>query len=167
MLQPLVRRTWAPRGHTPVHRSWDRHDRVSVISALTVAPQRRRLNLYWSGQHRNIGADNIVAFLRELRRGIRRPLVLIWDRWSVHKAKVVREYIDRHRDRVTVEWLPAYAPELNPAEQVWNHAKYSDLANFIPEDVEDLHRHVDISIQEQRRQSSLLRSFFKTARLAL
>jgi transposase len=167
MLQPLVRRTWAPRGQTPVHRSWDRHDRVSVISALTVAPERRRLNVYWRAQRRNIGADDIVVFLRQLRRGLRRRLVLIWDRWGVHRARVVHEYLQRHRDRIKVEWLPAYAPELNPAEQVWNHAKYSDLANFIPEDADDLHRHVDISIQDQRGQSSLLRSFFTTARLAL
>ncbi len=39
MLQPVVRRTWAPRGETPVHRSWDRHDRLSVISAITVSPR--------------------------------------------------------------------------------------------------------------------------------
>ena len=59
------------------------------------------------------------------------------------------------------------SPELNPAEQVWNHAKYSDLANFIPEDCDDLHRQVDLSLEGQCRQSDLLRSFFKTARLAL
>lgn len=167
MLQPVVRRTWAPKGQTPIHCSWDRHDRLSVITALTLAPRRRRLNVYWRGQRQNICADDIVAFLRQLRVGIRRPLVLIWDRWSVHRAKVVREYLERHRGRILVEWLPAYAPELNPAEQVWNHAKYSDLANFIPEDCDDLHRHVDLSLEGQRRQSDLLRSFFKTARLAL
>jgi transposase len=167
MLQPVVRRTWAPKGQTPIHRSWDRHDRLSVTTALTLAPRRRRLNVYWRGQRQNICADDIVAFLRQLRAGIRRPLVLIWDRWSVHRSKVVREYLERHRGRIRVEWLPAYAPELNPAEQVWNHAKYSDLANFIPEDCDDLHRQVDLSLEGQCRQSNLLRSFFKTARLAL
>jgi hypothetical protein len=54
MLQPLVRRTWAPRGETPVHRTWDRHHRLSVISALTVSPNRRRLGLYFSMHDANI-----------------------------------------------------------------------------------------------------------------
>jgi transposase len=167
MLQPVVRRTWAPRGKTPIQRSWDRHDRLSVTTALTLAPRRRRLNLYWKGQRRNICGEDIVVFLRELRRAIRRRLVLILDRWSVHRSKVVREYLERHRSRIELEWLPAYAPELNPAEQVWNHAKYSDLANFLPEDCDDLHRHVDASITDQRQQPQLLRSFFKTAELEL
>jgi hypothetical protein len=47
MLQPLVRRTWAPRGQTPVLRSWDRHDRWSVMGALTAAPWALRLNFYF------------------------------------------------------------------------------------------------------------------------
>lgn len=167
MLQPVVRRTWAPRGQTPVQRSWDRHDRVSVITALTLAPRRRRLGLYWAGQRQNIRGEHLLAFLRRLRRAVRRRWVLILDRWNVHKSKLVRRYLQSHADRIQVEWLPAYAPELNPAEQVWNHAKYSDLANFIAEDCDDLHYHVDASIMDQRQQPQLLRSFFKTAKLHL
>lgn len=167
MLQPVVRRTWAPRGQTPLQRSWDRHDRLSVTTALTLAPSRRRLGLYWTSQRENIRAADVVAFLRYLRWAIRRRWVLIWDRWNVHRAKVVGEYLERHAHQIRVEWLPPYAPELNPAEQVWNHAKYSDLANFIPEDCDDLRAHVDASITDQRQQPRLLRSFFKTAELNL
>ena len=167
MLQPLVRRTWAPRGQTPVQRSWDRHDRLSVTTGLTLAPRRRRLNLYWRSQRQNIRGEHVVAFLGRLRRAIRRRWVLIWDRWNVHRSKVVRKYLEYQADSIHVEWLPPYAPELNPAEQVWNHAKYSDLANFIAEDCDDLHYHVDASIMDQRRQPHLLRSFLKTAKLDL
>jgi transposase len=80
---------------------------------------------------------------------------------------VVQNYLERHRIRITVEWLPTYAPDLNPAEQIWNHAKYSDLANFIPENCADLHRHVNASLAGQRENSRLLHSFFKTAELSL
>ena len=167
MLQPVVRRTWAPKGQTPIQHSWDRHDRLSVITALTLAPGRRRLSLYWHCQRENIRGEHVMAFLKRLRRAIRRRWVLIWDRWSVHRCKVVREYLENQGEHIHVEWLPAYAPDLNPAEQVWNHAKYSDLANFIPEDCDQLHGHVDASIADQRRQPPLLRSFFKTAGLEL
>lgn len=46
MLQPVVRRTWAPRGQTPIQHSRDGRDRLSVISAISMAPRRRRLGLY-------------------------------------------------------------------------------------------------------------------------
>jgi transposase len=66
-----------------------------------------------------------------------------------------------------IEWLPAYAPELNPAEQVWKHTKYDDLANFMPDDVLHLGRAVADSIRHTRSDQSLLRSFFEHAKLKL
>jgi transposase len=108
-----------------------------------------------------------VIFLRQVRQHVRRGWILILDRWVVHRSRVVQNYLDRHRTWITVEWLPAYAPDLNPAEQVWNHAKYSDLANFIPKDCDDLHQHVNASLADQRGNSGLMRSFFKTADLPL
>lgn len=167
MLQPVVRRTWAPRGQTPIIREWDRHDRLSVVSALTVAPGRRRFGLYWKSQRRNICGEDLVPFLRELRRHLRRGIILIWDRWSVHKSRTVRQYLERHAKKIDLEWLPAYAPDLNPDEQVWNHTKYGELANFCPHDLEQLEPAVNCAMGNQARESSLLRSFFKLAGLKL
>jgi len=167
MLQPLVRRTWAPRGQTPIQYQWERHDRLSAISALSLAPRRRRLGLYWGLQEENIRGPDVVSFLRLLRRCLRRDMVLILDRWGVHRSARVRKYLESHGEKIRVEWLPGYAPELNPTEQVWNHAKYSDLANLAPPDLEELGRLVQSSFKRQRGQSRLLRSFFETARLRL
>jgi len=58
MLQPVVRRTWAPKGKTPIHYSWDRYDRLSVISAITVSPKRQRLGLYFDIRDHNIVTDD-------------------------------------------------------------------------------------------------------------
>jgi transposase len=69
--------------------------------------------------------------------------------------------------RLRVEWLPAYAPDLHPAEQLWNHAKYADLANFVANNLNHLGRRVGLSLYQQSRRSTLLRSFFKTAKLRL
>lgn len=162
MLQPLVRRTWAPKGETPVQRSWDRHDRLSVITALTVSPVRHRLGLYFQIHRRNIDAVCVVEFLTGLHRHLKRPFLLVLDRYSVHR-KAVRLLQEAHPDWFEVVWLPAYAPELNPVEMVWNHSKYGDLANFIPEDVEDLHRAVTTSLEELRKHEPLLRSCLRYA----
>lgn len=166
MLQPVVRRTWAPRGQTPLHYSWDRHDRLSAISAITVSPRRRRLGLYFRLHSRNIRFEEVMGFIRHVHRRLGRKFILVLDRYSVHR-KAVRLLQGEHTDWLEVEWLPPYAPELNPTEQVWNHTKYSDLANYIPEDRDDLREAVNGSLADQRSKQSLLRSFFQHAKLKL
>ena len=164
MLQPVVRRTWAPRGETPVLNCWDRHDRLSAISAVSLSPQRRRLGLYFDLVDHNIVTDDFVQFVVHLVRCIGRPIILVLDRWPVHRAGARRPKA-RFGRRIHIEWLPAYAPELNPTEQVWNHTKYADLANFVPDDVLELGQAVANSIRTKRHNQSLLRSFFQHAQL--
>lgn len=164
MLQPVRRRTWAPRGRTPVQKSWDRRDRLSVGAAATVSPRRRRMGLYFRIHSHNIRFGEAIELITLVHRHLRRRFILVLDRYSVHR-KAVRLLQEKHPRWFEAEWLPAYAPELNPVEQVWNHSKYSDLANFIPDDVDHLQRELDGSIRGQRRNSNLLRSFFKHAQL--
>ena len=86
MLQPTVRRTWAPRGQTPVHRSWDRPDRFSTHGAITVSPKRRRLGFYFHLQGRNVKAEDVVAFIRQVRKQLGwKRLVIVWDRLGAHR----------------------------------------------------------------------------------
>jgi len=166
MLQPVVRRTWAPKGKTPIQYSWDRHDRLSVISAITLSPVLERLGLYFSIHNHNITFEEVMAFLTTIHRCLRRKFILVLDRLSAHR-KAVRLLQAAHPDWFEVVWLPAYAPELNPVEMVWNRTKYTDLANFIPEDVHDLHQAVTASLDNTRTQGDLIRSFFQHARLEL
>lgn len=166
MLQPVVRRTWAPRGQTPIQSSWDRRDRLSVISAITISPRRRRLGLYFDILDHNIVTDDFERFVAVVRRRLQRPIILVLDRWQVHRAAAQR-LLRRFPEQVQIEWLPAYAPELNPVEQVWNHTKYTDLANYIPDDLLSLGRAVAGSIRHTRSQTQLLRSFFRHCKLGL
>ena len=137
-----------------------------MVSALSVSPERHRLGLCWEAHRDNLRTEQMVAFLRALRRRQAKGLILILDRWSVHRAAVCR-LLSRSNRRLQVEWLPSHAPELNPIEQVWNHAKYTDLANHAPEDLDELEQLVHGSITQTRSESQLLRSFFRTAKLKL
>ena len=166
MLQPVVRRTWAPKGETPIQYSWDRHDRLSTIAAITLSPQRRRLRLYFQLHDRNITSQEVMHFLRLIHRHLRRRLIVVMDRYSVHR-KAVRLLQEAGVDWFEVAWLPSYAPELNPVEMVWNHTKYADLANFLPEDIHDLQRAVATSLERTCDEGDLLRSFFQYAGLDL
>lgn len=154
----MVRRTWAPQGRTPVHYSWDRRDRLSVISAITVSPQRRRLALYFDIADHNIRTDDFESFVVQLARRLPHGITLVLDRWQVHRS-AARRLRRRFPKRLHIEWLPAYAPELNPVEQAWTHTKYADLANYIPDDVRALEYEVGSSLHETAKKQPLLRSF--------
>jgi transposase len=165
MLQPTCRRSWARRGRTPTLRCWARHDRLSVIGALELSPARSRIQLDWQVQRRNLQAEQVVRFVCEQAARYGR-ILLVLDRSNPHRTAVRQLQALLHR-RLRVEWLPPYAPELNPAEQLWNHAKYTDLANFVADNLNHLSRRVGLSLYYQSRRSTLLRSFFKTAKLRL
>jgi len=160
------RRTWALRGQTPVQRCWDRYDRLSVLGAISISPRRKRLDLRFHVLDENVRTPHVVQFLRQLRYELQRPIVVILDRLPAHRSAVKHLQREGRRD-IRFEWLPAYAPDLNPVEAHWSYTKYSDLANFLPNDTHELCRSVCQSIQTQRRQRHLLRSFFHAAKLKL
>src|SRR6266446_6929670 len=81
MLTPTVRRTWAPQGQTPLLSCWDRRDRLSAISCITVSLRRARLNFYFKllSDNTNAKAQDIVEFLRTLKHQLGGPFTVIWD----------------------------------------------------------------------------------------
>ncbi len=164
MLQPLVRRTWAPQGQTPVMYSWDRHDRLSVIAGLTLSARSGRIGLYFGIHKKNVTAEEVEKFLRQVQRSLGRKLIVVMDRWAVHRKAAKALFGDK---RFWIEYLPPYAPDLNPVEHVWNHTKYGDLANYVPEDLLALELEVDRSIDQARQRPDLLRSFFHAAKLTI
>jgi transposase len=164
-LQPANRRTWAPRGETPVQRAWDRYDRLSVIGAVTLSPTRRHISTPFQIHESNIRSGEVLDFIRQLRRHFRRPLIICLDRWPAHRSAVKQLAASRLRN-IDIEWLPAYAPELNPVEPRWGHTKRGDLANFVPHDTRQLARAVRNSLNGQST-PQLKRSFFHTAKPTL
>jgi transposase len=166
MLQPVRRRTWAPSGQTPVQYAWDRYDRLSAIGLIGVSPLRQQLSLYFHLVAENVETDRMVWLLEQLHKHYHHHVILVWDRWSVHRSAAA--YFEKHHpDWFTFEWLPSYAPELNPVEQLWDHTKYADLPNFIPDDLKHLETAVFESMTDQSTDQALLRSFFAYAELPL
>lgn len=165
LLIPSVRRTWAPRGQTPVTVHRFSHSRISAISAISVSPVRKRLSLYFRLSRENIRADDVAGFLRELLRAIPGHVIVVWDNSNSHRGKVVKE-LERKRERLHIEYLPAYAPELNPDEGVWSQLK-SQLANGRPDDVEELEDHLLYSLGDIGASQSRLRACVHGSQLPL
>ena len=157
-LTPTVRRTLAPRGRTPVLEAWDRRDRLSAISCITVSPVAGRPGLYFDLLEHHVHGEDVVAFLAELHRRLG-PLTVVWDRNQIHsKSKVVQAWLAEHPG-VVAEDFPGYVPELNPDEGVWGWAKYGRLANLAAEDTEELWGWVMDELVTVKHRPDLLRGF--------
>jgi transposase len=167
MLTPTVRRTLAPRGRTPVLRAWDRHDRISAFSAVTISPKRRRLGLHFRllPDGANARGEDTVAFLRQLRRHIPGAMTIFWDRSNIHdRSKKVRAYLAKHPE-IETEPLPGYTPEANPDEMVWGHTKHGRLANFAPEDTAELRSALIGELVRLQQSPELLAAFIRHAKV--
>lgn len=138
-LNPLVRRSWAKIGQPPVIGGDGGHrKKVSVIAGLSVSPEAQRLGLYFATEPDSyFTAEKVVPFLRDLLKHLRGTVVVVWDRGGNHKGPLIREFLSKNR-RLRLEMLPPWAPELNPVEDVWSWLKYCELANFVPDDTDEL-----------------------------
>ncbi|HZP91917.1 MAG TPA: transposase [Burkholderiales bacterium] len=168
-MAPLVRRTWAPRGRTPVLTQRGRSRRkVSVIGALVISPRLERVRAYFGLlPEANFDGESILAFVRQLRRALRVPLALLWDRLGAHIGEPVAPWLARNRRSVRAHLLPPYAPELNPVELIWGHTKSNPLANFAPREFEDLVAQTQLATLAIGDDEPLLRSFLKHCPLSL
>jgi transposase len=164
-LTPSVRRTLAPRGRTPVLDCWDRRDRISAISCITLSPVLGRPGLYFEllPVNQTAHGEEVVAFLGALRRQLRGPFTVVWDRSNIHsKSKVVKAWLARHPE-VMVEDFPGYAPELNPDEWVWGWTKYGRLSNLAAWDAEELWDHIVMALVDRKFQPRMLNAFLAEA----
>lgn len=100
----------------------------------------------------------MIDFLRVLLRELDEPIVLLWDRFRPHRAKMTQAFVSLHPELHT-HFFPPYAPELNPVENVWSYLKMNPMANLSLTDLDTListKRHHGRSLQ---RKQNLLRSF--------
>jgi len=168
MLAPILRRTWAPKGCTPVLRVAEPHNRISVIGAISISPQYRRFCFYFHllADNANFRGPSLVAFLHHLRRKIPGAITLLWDEIPIHRARVVRCFLHKHR-KIVVDEFPPYAPELNPVDYAWSYVKYARLANYAPPNLIVLRDQITAEFRRIQKRPDLLRSFFDHTGLSL
>lgn len=165
MLSPLVKRSWAPKGQTPVLKTKTRsHRKMSAIGGLTTSAGGRRQGLIFRlHPGANVGAVECVAFLEQLKRNYPgRHVFVIWDGLRAHWSRKVARWLGKH-SLFELFQLPAYAPELNPIEYVWSNVKYHQLANLAPESEEELFGHAKKALCCARGNKTLLRSCLRHA----
>jgi transposase len=129
-LIPPVRRTWSPRGRTPILRHRFGWKKASMAAALGYRPDGSAARLCFHLQQPSYNTDALIGVLDQLKAFYAgHKMVLLWDGLSAHWSTRMRAFLDSQRDWLTVERLPAYAPELNPVEGLWANLKNLELAN--------------------------------------
>jgi putative transposase len=133
-------------------------EKITVLGSLTVSPARKHCSLYAEFlPGRSVDQDDLTAHFGRLRRTFRTPLVIVLDNLNQHKGKILRSWCASVGD-VHLEYLPPYAPELNPAEGVWGHGKCVTAAGRLIDDVEQLEQLARDAITAASEQN-LLRAF--------
>ena len=161
LMSPVTRRTWAPAGKTPILRQVGRsHTKVSVIGAICARPGRRsRANargFFRLYPKKNIDAAKCREFLRQLMGNLKGPIIVVWDRLNAHRSVKVRKYVESTHGRLTLEYFPAYSPELNPIEYGWAHLKGHVLVNHAPKNADELFTATKRGICKTRRRRDVL-----------
>ncbi len=124
-LLPSVEKTYAPIGQTPILRAPLARKHISVIGALGLSGK-----LYTHGQPNAFNGETVLEFVKKLATRVSGPLTLVWDNAKIHKTKKLKEYLASEEGKtISIKYLPAYAPELNPIESVWHHIKNVQLKN--------------------------------------
>ena len=133
-LLPMVVRTYAPVGKTPILHEHLSREHLSAMSGITLDG-----SLYMLEQERAFKGEDVVRFLKHLMRQIKGKLLIIWDGSPIHRGRAVKDFLaNGAARRLQLEQLPGYAPDLNPDEGVWKHLKCVELKNLCCRNLSEL-----------------------------
>jgi hypothetical protein len=167
-LLPVVRRTWAPVGHTPVIGHRFKWKRASMAAALCYGSHGGGAALAFHRQVDAYNTDTLIQALGQLRRFLGgQKATLLWDGLPAHRSRMMRAWLCRQRSWLVVEPLPGYAPELNPVEALWSSLKGAELANLAGDTLNDVITAAERGIQRIRDTHHLAYSFLRHCGLAL
>jgi transposase len=158
---PSVVRTYAPVGQTPILREWYARDHLSAISAIS--PEGTRS---CHSQDHAMNSADVVTFLEHLLREVPSRMVVIWDGAPIHRSHVVKACLANGAShRIHLEPLPAYAPELNPGEGLWQQLTGVERRHVCGLDIPHLRGELRDAVQRVRRTPRILKGCFQGAGL--
>ncbi len=113
-----------------------------------------------------LNGELFIELLRRLMHRRKKPVFLVLDGLPAHKRALVREYVDSTDGRLSLHFLPGYAPDLNPDELVWSHVERTGTARSPLQRREQLRDRVDARLTAVRDDRKLVRSFFQAPDVA-
>ena len=137
--------------------------RQSVSAASAVTAQGAFWFCVYEGA---LNGELFVELLKQMMYRRRKSVHLILDSLPAHKRAIVSEYVASTEGRLTLHFLPGYAPDLNPDELVWSHVKRTGTARRPLQKGEKLREKIEEQLARIQKLPSLIRSFFKVPSVA-
>jgi transposase len=113
-----------------------------------------------------LNAELFVGLLKTMMKYRRKPVHLVLDSLPAHKTAIVRKYVASTEGRLTMHFLPGYAPDLNPDELVWSHVKRTGTARRPLQKGENLRDKIAAQLAKLQQMPRLVRSFFQAPSVA-
>jgi transposase len=154
-------RTWGVRGRPPVVARPGQRQSISAASAVNA-----KGGFWYCTYEGGLTAELFIGLLRQMMRRRMKPLHLVVDSLPAHKTKLVKDYAQSTDGRLTLHFLPGYAPELNPDELVWSHVKRTGVARTPLRKGERLRDKIESQLAQIKLTPRLLRSFFQAPSVA-
>lgn len=154
-------KTWGVRGETPVvHRPGQRQS-ISAASAVNAN------GAFWFCTYEGaLHAERFVELLQKMMHYRKKPVHLVLDSLPAHKKALVRDYVSSTKGKLTLHFLPGYAPDLNPDERVWSHVKRTGSARRPLQKGEKLRERIEEQLAKLQKLPCLVRSFFQAPSVA-
>jgi transposase len=149
-------RTWGLKGKTPIISVNTQRSSINVLSTVTVKGK-----MQYSLSEKNINSDRFIKFLKQLILNREKPLILFVDRVSFHHSKKVRDFVKDNRKKLRIYFLPRYAPDYNPDEQVWNEMKNNRIGKQPIKNKADLKEKLKSELASLQKMTKRIISFFK------
>lgn len=92
---------------------------VKVFGALSLAHNPR---FHFAFAER-FNSHTFLRFLKGMVRRASRKILVVLDNVGYHHARIVREWVEAHADKIELHFLPAYSPQFNPIEILWRQTK--------------------------------------------
>ena len=166
--QPPVRRTWAPRGQTPLVVHPFNWKKLSICSVIAYWWNGRRCRLFFRVVGGSYNDVKLIEFLEQLtHQPSMGRLILLWDGLPSHRSQRMRQYLQQQQSRLRIVRLPAYAPDTNPVEGLWANIQGHELANRSVNGLEEMVEGVRSGFTRVRSESWLLQSFLNHAGFSL
>ena len=154
-------RTWGIRGQTPVVQRPGQRQSISAASAVNA-----KGGFWYCTYEGGLTAELFVRLLRRMMRHRSQPIHLVVDGLPAHKTKLVKDYVQSTEGRLTLHFLPGYAPELNPDELVLSHVKRTGAARAPLRKGERLRDKIEAQLARIKHAPQLVRSFFRAPSVA-
>ncbi len=154
-LTAFLGKTWSPCGQTPKATVTGKRAGVAATSAISRSGQ-----LLFRLLDKRIASKEVIEFLGQmLRHHRRRHLIVVMDRAPPHTSKKTRSWIDA-QPRLHMFHLPAYSPDWNPDEKVWNYLKHTELASHQAKNKSELKQLARRKLHSMAKRPALMRGIF-------